>query len=135
MARIVRTAARMLFALAILYALLAATVGIGFDYLAPIDNEPLKNPVGVTSVSGNRLRLEDGRVVEISEIDERQLRADLQESGNRIELVAYDAGLVVIYVKKKHFICGLGAPLITIPLRRNEYPAYNRVPLGSGEIQ
>lgn len=119
----------------VLYALLAATVGVSFDRRVAIDNDPLTNSIAVTSISGNCLNLADGTVIVMWGYNPKELSEDMRAYGNRVELDRVDSHSASVIVKRRRFICGTGAPLVVIPLIRREYPRYSRHLLGVGEFQ
>jgi hypothetical protein len=121
--------------MAALHTLLAVTVGASFYRRVPVNNDPLTNSVSVTSISSNRLTLADGRSLIILGYPAEILGQELRDSGGRIELDSDDSRLPYVYVKRKRFICGTGAPAVVIPLFRSEYSRFYRHPLGLGEFQ
>ena len=135
MKRIVRVTVWGAVSLAALYTLLAVTVGVSFYRPVPLGNDPLTNSIAITSVSSNRLTLADGRVLVMLGHEPERLSQDMRDSGGRVELDSADSRFASVYVKRKRFICGTGAPAVVIPLLRSEYSAYYRHPLGLGEFQ
>jgi hypothetical protein len=135
MKRIVRVTVWGAVAVAALYTLLAMTVGVSFYRLVPLDNDPLTNSIGVTSVSSNRLTLADGRILIMLGWEATRLSQDMRDYGGRIELELPDSRFAIVYVKRKRFICGTYEPRIVIPLLRSEYEANYRHSLGLGEFQ
>ena len=119
-----------------LYLSLNATLGVGFYYPVPLDNNPLDHPVAVTSVSSNKLLLADGRVLTMEFLpSETDLSEMIRESGFHVDVEPVISTDAYVYVKKRTFICGTHAPRIVIPLFPNNYPAYHRQLLGSGSVQ
>jgi len=134
MTRIVRVTTWGAVGVAIVYTLLAVTVGVSFDRPVPLDNDPLTNALPVTSISSNRLTLEDGRVLVMDGYTAEQLGGLMGESGYRVELESIDSKYVSVCVKRKRFICGTYAPRVIVPLVPRAYPAYERRLLGLADI-
>ena len=120
---------------AALYALLVMTVGVSFYRPVPLDNDPLRNSVGVTSLSSNGLILAGGKILVMEDYRAEFLERELRESDDRVELDPLDSGFATVFVKKKRFICGTHAPRVVLPLLRHEYPAYERQLLGLGRLR
>lgn len=120
--------------MAVIYTALAVTVGVSFDRAVPLDNDPLTNGLVVTSISSNRLTLEDGRVLVMDGYTAEQLDPVMRESGYRVELESIDSRYASVSVKRKRFICGTYAPRVIVPLVPRAYPAYERRLLGLADI-
>ena len=86
---------------------------IGFHYPRAVENDPLLAPIQVVSVEGNRLCLEDGRVLQVGQLLlEGSLKEIVEASDNRVDLeenVGPDgsprSGFLVM-AKKRGWICG-----------------------------
>lgn len=116
---------------AIIVLILLLTPGIGFRYLAPQENQPLTNPVRVTSISTNSMYLADGRVVSISTAG---LERDFAE-GNLFVEIQKTENDVLVFVKQRRFVCGTGRPDIVIPLIAERFPKYRRELFGMGTLE
>src|SRR5258708_38892694 len=104
MKRIVRVTVWGAVAAAVVYTMLAVTIGVSFDRAVPLDNAPLTNALMVTSISSNRLTLEDGRVLVMEGYRAEELDGVMRESGNRLELGLIDSRCASVCVKRKRFI-------------------------------
>ena len=123
------------FGMMALYFILGSTVGVSFYRAVPLANDPLTNSVAVTSISTNRLTLEDGRVLIMDLYAPESLEQAVSDSGWRVELADLSSGLATVAVKHKRFTCGTHKPRIVIPLVQHGYPAYERQLLGFGTLQ
>ncbi len=106
---------------------LLSVVGIvGFHYIRLVENEPLSHPVRVTAWSAQQLDLEDGRVISFAEPDNYWQEPEIREPYCMVEVKPLAGDVVGIYIKRRTFICGTGAPWLTIPLVAVEIPKYQR---------
>ena len=67
-------------------------------------------------------------------MNESDFARSLKESDNWIELQPSFGDRYDIYVKRKTFICGTGAPAITIPVFPVDVPEYGRLFIDSGQF-
>lgn len=116
------------------YSFLAAAMGVGFYREVPVNNNPLRHAVTVTSVSGNRLTLADGRVFVMSDIEPARLSDAIRASGGQVELNTV-GGFTEVIVKRRLLRCGTGDPLIVIPVLRREHPMNGIRSLGFGKLE
>lgn len=108
---------------------------VGIVYVHRIDNDPFRNPVEVSEVTADRIKLKDGRTfVPYGGIDDRT-KEKVREAGMRVDLEVDETNLVTIYGRHDIFVCGLGMPLITIPIIPSKIPKYNRTLLPIGELE
>src|SRR5262245_29681421 len=123
--------------IAVVYAFLDITVGVGFYRLVPLDNDPLTNSVAVASVSSNRITFADGRVLVMFGFSPQLLEQSTRDCDFAVgvELESRDLPFASVYVKRKLWICGTGQAGIVVPLFRREVPLCYRSPLGVGEFQ
>jgi hypothetical protein len=108
---------------------------IGFRYPRVVENDPLLAPINVTSIEGDQWTLEDGRVLHMTIIDDReqpqfragqpQLRVDLQQEGSD----------TIVFVKRRSWVCGTPwACEIKIPLFPDDVSINRREPIGFAKV-
>jgi len=100
---------------------------VQFHYPRAVANDPLISPLKVRSADGDKLTLEDGRVLRISGW-EGSLQALIAESNRRIDLEAFGGDSeFIMYARCRQFICGTPwTGLIEIPLIPDDVPRYRR---------
>jgi|GEM_PF-3706012 len=104
----------------------------GIDYLHPVDNIPFENPVTVVQVDDTTVTLNDGRRLRPPEgVDEDWLRR-IQESKSILGLEVLADGTVRVYGRRLRTICGLGRPMLVLPIIPVNVPRYQRTELSSG---
>ena len=107
---------------------------VGIVYVHRIDNDPFLNPVEISEFNADRIKLKDGRTfVPYGSIDDRT-KEKVREAGMRVDLEVDETNLVTIYGRHDIFVCGLGMPLITLPIIPSKIPKYNRTLLEIGEL-
>ena len=125
----IRKGLRIAFCSIVLFALCGYFRIIGFGPVR-IHNSPLLNPMLVKSISANHLVLANGReyAIELFPLARYQeLQSYLHESDQMVEISSSGAnGVNFIWVKRKRFVCGLGAPLIEFPIMKPGSPIYEK---------
>ena len=111
-----------------------------FHYSRGVDNDPLKSPVRVISIDGNRLLLGDGRSVFVrSEIG--RLSEVVEVSDYQIDIELDDKAIATVFVKSE--LAGCGDPFYMvrklfppyqIRLIPKDFPLNFRERVGSGRI-
>jgi hypothetical protein len=99
---------------------------VTFRYERRIDNDPLRSPVRVVEVQGDRIRLADGRVVRgLGNMvqNEAKVREALRRPDNHMDLEGGPPPMVALFVKKPRSRC-IVSGAVTIPLIPVEVPAY-----------
>jgi hypothetical protein len=123
---------------AIVLACVCLPTGLGivrFDYPRAVENDPLKSPVQVEHVDGNRLTLADGRVFQVEVFDESL--ADLvKASEDRVDLeVIGDGRHADIFAKHRGWICGTPwVGIVNLPLIPVNVPINRRQLIGTAEL-
>jgi hypothetical protein len=108
---------------------------IQLHYPRAYENDPLRTPVQVESVSGFKLTLQDGRVLNVDTAEE-SLDRIIQESGYRVDIEPLPrSSHLVVYAKRRGWICGtpwLG--VIEIPVIPDDVPINRRVQIGTATV-
>ncbi len=107
---------------------------IGICYLRLVDNDPLPNAETVVAIEGDSITLGDGRAIKLEREADYELRTRIQKSANRIGIETTGAGDSTLFVREPRFICGLGMPMITLPVIPINSPRYHRKMLAFGTI-
>lgn len=108
---------------------------VGIFYLRPVENDPYMNSVDVSEINDDHLVLADGRVVRVyGSVNERSRKA-IHDSASRVDIEVDETNLVAVYGKQQIFRCGLGMPMIVLPIIPINAPKYNRTLLEIGEFQ
>jgi hypothetical protein len=108
---------------------------IGICYLRLVNNDPLPNAVTVVAIEGDSIKLADGRSIKIEREADYELRNRIQKSANRIGIETIGIGDSTLYVREPRFICGLGMPMITLPVIPINSPRYVKKLLAFGMIE
>jgi hypothetical protein len=106
---------------------------VGLHYPRVLENDPLEAPVRVLSVQGDILRLEDGRVLRVTNMwRESSLAEAVAESDNRVDLVQEEGvtGLVLFGKQRLHIHGNSSFHIINIRLIPHDVPGNSREPLG-----
>jgi len=108
---------------------------VGIVYFHRVDNDPFLNPVKISEIAADRITLKDGRTFfPIGDISDRT-REKVRETKMRVDLEVDETNLVTLYGRNDIFVCGLGMPLITLPIIPSKIPKYNRTQLEIGELE
>jgi hypothetical protein len=104
---------------------------VGFHYLRPIENDPLRSPANVRYVDATRLVLEDGREFQfVDGLHERAVMAG--QFGNRVDLELQPDGRYTVYCQQPRRMYCLSQPRpINIPLIPDDIYMYMRLPAGT----
>lgn len=89
---------------------------VEIHYARKVDNQVLSNPVKVDRVDGRRIRLSDGRAIELDDgpLDDRWSR--LLKAGSEIEIDSSEGDdLLSVWGSEPRFVCG-GTAAFRIPL-------------------
>jgi hypothetical protein len=108
---------------------------IGIRYLRLVDNDPLPNPATVLAIEGDSIKLADGRTIKIEREADYELRNRIQKSANRIGIETLGTSDSTLFVREPRFICGLGMPMITLPVIPINSPRYHKKMLAFGTIE
>jgi hypothetical protein len=130
---------RSLFLAMLLVALFFGTDGcglVGLHYPRPLENDPLLSPVRVLSVQNNTLYLEDGRVLRVDQmLQEGSLDELIKASDNRVDVVPDGSQTLVVFAKKRGWICGTPwARPLNLQLIPDDVPINHREPVGYGTM-
>lgn len=107
---------------------------VGFHDYRIVKNDPLIAPVTVVSLSDNVLELADGRKFRVDGYSD-SLSEALKLSGNRIDIEPFGSnGAIDIKGYRFRTICGVGRPMFSVPVRRQEINQYDRKWLAHGEL-
>ena len=107
---------------------------VGFHDYRIVQNDPLIAPVSVVSLSDNVLVLADGRKFRVDGYSEG-LSESLKLSGNRIDIEPFGSnGGIDIKGYRFQTICGLGRPMFSVPVRRQEINQYDRKTIAYGDL-
>jgi hypothetical protein len=109
---------------------------VGFTYFRRVDNQPLQNPVRVVRNSNEELELADGRLITNFWDGDLLANAMRRTGSNEVEIAPSEIRPdgVDVMTKDHQFICGIGGPMITIPLIPQPVPRYKRVRIGRGVV-
>ena len=104
-----------------LFFFLASFMGVvGFHYPHVIQDQPLNSPIKVIRIDGNRLILQDKRVIEVEDYSNQDLTNQLAQSDFMIEIENGAANFVGVYARQNGWICGTPwAQPIRIPMFRD----------------
>lgn len=98
----------------------------GIHYLHAIENDPFPMAVEVTSILGDQITLRDGRVLKFTIELDSSVQEAIQKNGGRIGLEIDEDSVATLYGRRERTICGVGMPLIIIPLIPIDVPRYER---------
>jgi hypothetical protein len=105
---------------------------VGITYIRWRENDPLQDAIGSVRVDQETLQLADGR--QLKDLFLREETFDRSDKMVELQAESYGNGFVEIYAKQRTFVCGLGMPLVVIPIVPVEMPRYQRVSVGSGRL-
>jgi hypothetical protein len=133
--RLRKNAARLCYALLILLVLNVLGV-LSIFYTPRTNNDPFKRAARVVAISDDRLALADGRVFKaIGSISERTKEL-MRDSEFRVDVEIDEYNGVTLYGRDEIFVCGLGSPMIVLPLIPvSTIPKYKRTLLEIGEFE
>jgi hypothetical protein len=109
---------------------------VEFYYFTRPENDPLFHPVVVRSIDDRTIVLADGREIK-TYVHHERLRELIDESDSKIDLDVEDSSSpdrVLLFVKRRMFVCGFSPALIRIPIFAREIPANQRWCFGGGTI-
>jgi hypothetical protein len=108
---------------------------IGFHRLQPVENNPFTSPAVVIGFDSNSLTLADGRVVQTNLASDGMFRDELERFRGSIGVAASGTGAQVeILIRRPIFRCGLGLPVIVIPVFRIPCARYREHQAGFGTV-
>jgi len=110
---------------------------IGFSRMQMVDNVPFATPVTVAAVDETSITLTDGRKLLPSLGVDDWLRQQIRESRGvlGIERDPDQPNRVTISVRRPRFLCGLGQPIVVLPLFTRNSPRYVPREAAWGEIR
>ncbi len=108
---------------------------IQFHYPRAVENDPLRSPIKVLSVSGNTLVLDDGRTFRV-EVYDKPLDEIVRESHFRVDMESESDGSgTTIYAARRGWICGTPwAAMIQIPLFPDKVSINRREMIGTVHV-
>ena len=99
---------------------------VQIHYPKVIENNPLRSPRKVESISGRNFVLEDGRTFE-SQMSPDDLKEFIRESGFQLDIEHEAGDSYAVYYKHRGWLCGTPwAGLIAIPLIPDNVPINSR---------
>lgn len=108
---------------------------VGVVYIRFIENDPYNNGVEVTEIADDRLTFADGRVFRVIGGVSDRTREMIRKSEECVDIEVDDTNLATVYGRDRVFVCGLGMPMIVIPIIPTNVPKYKRTLLEIGEIE
>ena len=105
---------------------------INIHYFRYIENQTLSHPVGIASVIGNRITLENGRTIELDDGPlAEHWNAILKKNRSQIEVEDLEVDMLIIWGNEPRFICSGTAPF-RIPLIPRDVNRNRRSLIGGG---
>lgn len=112
--------------LAIVIVVLDGMSVVGFTYPRAVENDPLRKPVHVTTVTSNSFTLADGRSFLVI-YDQHDFSEVITNAGVRVDLDDMGQKEFAVYTAERGWICGTPwARMITIPLIPQSVPINRR---------
>ena len=108
---------------------------LGFGYFRKVENDPFPVSAEVAYFGKDQIKLKDGRIIQFDFTLDTETQELVQKSGGRVGLEVGESGTVSLYARRERFICGLGSPMITIPLFPCNVPRYQRALVALGEFE
>jgi hypothetical protein len=115
--------------------LVAHVLGVvSLFYRNVVENDPLISPVEITRLDEDRMVLADGRTI-VMLLGAMPYWKDDKDAGRFVDVEIDSTNRVEVYGKKRIFYCGIGDPLVVLPLIPVNVRRWHRALVASGEIE